>query len=110
MLNKNERTMEVYMEAGAYARLLTDIGTKAAVAMSKVLPAKDVHRLVSLLNKIDGFKCSADDQLFMDFPRIGNEGIDVFYGALGFEPRNEPDREVIRMAQQKARELFASEG
>ncbi len=77
MLNKNERTMEAYVEAGAYARLLSDIGAKAAVAMSKVLPAKDVDRLVILLNRIDEIKCKADDQLFRDFPQIGHEGTDA---------------------------------
>ena len=53
MYNKNDRTMEVYVEAGAYARLLSDVGTKAAVAMSRILPAKEADKLVYLLNKID---------------------------------------------------------
>lgn len=106
MLNKNERTMEVYVEAGAYARLLSDIGAKAAVAMSKVLPAKDVDRLVILLNRIDEIKCKADDQLFRDFPQIGHEGTDVFYGTLSQAPENELDVEVISAAKQKAKDLF----
>ena len=106
MLNKNERTMEVYVEAGAYARLLSDIGAKAAVAMSKVLPAKDVDRLVILLNRIDEIKCKADDQLFRDFPQIGHEGTDVFYGTLSQAPENELDRTVISAAKQQAKGLF----
>jgi len=106
MLNKNERTMEVYVEAGAYARLLSDIGAKAAVAMSKVLPAKDVDRLVILLNRIDDIKCKADDQLFRDFPQIGHEGTDVFYGTLSQEPDCKLDEEVIGLAKAKAAELF----
>ena len=106
MLNKNERTMDTYMEAGAYARLLSVIGTKAVVEMSKVLPAKDADRLVVLLNKIEEIICKADDQLFRDFPGIGNEGTDVFYGTLNAEPRNGLDRKVIQMAKQKAMELF----
>lgn len=106
MLNKNERTMEVYVEAGAYARLLSDIGTKAVVEMSKIIPAKETDKFVKLLSGIDEIKCKADDQLFRDFPKIGNEGTDVFYGTLSAEPRNGLDEEVISTAKQKAAELF----
>ena len=106
MLKKNERTMDTYMEAGAYARLLSVIGTKAVVEMSKVLPAKDSDKFVVLLNRIDEIISKADDQLFKDFPGIGNEGTDVFYGTLNAEPRNGLDRKVIQMAKQKAMELF----
>ena len=106
MLNKKERTMEVYVEAGAYARLLSDIGTKAAVALSRILPAKETDRLLSVLRKIDEAKSKADDQLFRDFPNIGRAGTDVFYGALRLEPDNELDEKVISAARQKAKELF----
>lgn len=109
MLNKNERTMELYVEAGAYARLLSDIGAEAAVAMSKILPAKDADRLVNLLHRFDEIKCKADDQLFSDFPQIGHEGTDVFYGTLSQEAQGELDRKVIRTAKQKAGELFRNE-
>ena len=109
MNNKNERTMEVYVEAGAYARLLSDIGTKAAVAMSKVLPAKETDRLVNLLNRFDEIKCKADDQLFRDFPGIGHEGTAVFYGNLSQEPDCKLDAEVIRTVKAKAAELFGDE-
>ena len=108
MFKKTDRTMEVYVEAGAYARLLSDIGTKAAVAMSKVLPAKEIDKFVKLLSRIDEIKCKADSQLFSDFPQVGNEGADVFYGTLRDEPRNELDAEVIGAARQKAAELFDS--
>lgn len=98
--------MEVYVEAGAYARLLSDIGTKAAVAMSQILPAKETDRLVVLLNRFDEIKCNADDQLFRDFPELGHEGTAVFYGTLSQEPDCKLDEEVIGMAKAKATELF----
>ena len=98
--------MEMYVEAGAYARLLSDIGTKAAVAMSKILPAKETDRLVNLLHRFDEVKCKADDQLFRDFPDLGHEGTDVFYGTLSQEPENELDRKVISTAKQKAMAQF----
>jgi len=106
MLKKNERTMELYVEAGAYARLLSDIGAVAGVAMSKILPTKDADRLVYLLNKIDEIKCKADDQLFSDFPQIGHDGTSVFYGTLSQEAQGELDEKVIRTARQKAKGLF----
>ena len=106
MYNKNERTMEAYVEAGAYARLLSDIGTKAAVAMSKILPAKETDKLVVLLNRFDEIKCKADDQLFSDFPGLGHEGTAVFYGTLSQEPDCKLDEEVIGLAKAKAAELF----
>ena len=98
--------MEMYVEAGAYARLLSDIGTKAVVSMSQILPAKETDKMVSLLNRIDEVKCKADDQLFRDYPNLSNEGTDVFYGTLSTEPRNDLDAEVISTAQQKVWALF----
>ena len=109
MKKKTDRTMEMYVEAGAYARLLSDIGTKAVVSMSQILPANESDKLVRLLNRFSEVKCKADDQLFRDFLGIGNEGADVFYGTLSEKPRNELDEEVIRTAKQKAIELFGSE-
>ena len=98
--------MEVYVEAGAYARLLSDIGPRAVVAMSKVLPAKEADRIMKLLYRFDEFRSKAEDQMFRDYPQIGDEGIDVFYGPLTREPVNELDGEVIRVAKAKADELF----
>lgn len=109
MKRKSNRTMEMYVEAGAYARLLSDIGTKAVVSMSQILPANESDKLVHLLNKFSEVKCKADDQLFSDYPNLGNEGTDVFYGTLSMEPRNELDEEVIRTAKQKAMALFGGE-
>jgi hypothetical protein len=109
MYNKNERTMEVYVEAGAYARLLSDIGTKASVAMSQILPAKETDKLVNLLHRFDEVKSKADDQMFRDFPDLGHEGTAVFYGTLSLDPNGKLDEEVIGTAKAKARELFGEE-
>ena len=100
--------MEVYLEAGACARLLHDIGTKTAVVMSQILPAKDSDRLVVLLNRIDEIKSKAEDQLFRDHPQIGYKARDVFYGTLKEKPQSEMDEEVIAKAKKKAGELFGS--
>lgn len=101
--------MEVYVEAGAYARLLSDIGAKASVAMSQILPAKETDRLVNLLHRIDEVKSKADAQMFRDFPDLGHEGTAVFYGTLSQNPNCKLDEEVIGTAKAKARELFGDE-
>ena len=77
MLNRNGRTLEQYLEAGAYTRLLSDVG------ISK-----------------------ADDKLFRDFQQLGHEGTAVFYGTLSQEPDCELDKQMICMAEKKAMDLF----
>ena len=106
MLYRKDRTMETYIKAGAYARLLFDIGNKAAEALSCVLPAKDTDRLLVLLNKIDWIKSKADTQLFTDYPGLGHEGTSVFYGPLNYAPENELDERVISEARRMAAALF----
>ena len=98
--------METYVEAGAWARLLTEIGGEATVAMSKVLPASESDKLVRLLNKFSEIKCKADDQLFRDFPSVGHDGTAVFYGSLTAETRSKLDEEVIRTAAEKVMSIF----
>ena len=44
--------------------------------------------------------------MFRDHPEVSNEYLDVFYGDMGFEPRNEVDRDVIEIARNIANELF----
>ena len=109
MLSRNERTMDLYVEAGAYARLFSNIGASVVVAMSKILPAKESDKFVNLLGKFDEIKCKADDQLYKDYPDIGSEGMDVFYGVLSKEPQNRLDEKVIYTAKRKAREMFGRE-
>ena len=102
--------METYVEAGAWARLLTEVGAKAAVSLSKVLPARESDKLVRLLNSFDEIKCKADEQLFNDFPGLHHEGTNVFYGNLGEEPMSELDGEVIRTAKAHTMKLFEERG
>ena len=108
MSNKTKRTMDMYVEAGAYARLLYDIVAKAATSLGQILPKKDVSKVWRILDDLSGVKSKADDQLFRDFPGIGDEGMSVFYGALTNGPYNKLDEQVIRTAKQKAMALFGN--
>ena len=108
MKSKNNRTMEQYLETGALARLLSDVGAKTAVAMSRILPAKESDKLAGLLHRIGEIVSKTDSQMYKDFPDIGHEGAAVFYGTLSGEPRNELDGKVMDAAKEKALELFGT--
>ena len=53
MYNKKDRTLELYMKTGAEMRLLKSLYTRTAVDVSKLLPVKEYHRLVSALDTIN---------------------------------------------------------
>lgn len=106
MITRNEREIDVYENAGAYMRLLKTVGTKAVVAISPVLHAKDTDKFLKALNSIDEICSKADSNMFSDHINLGNEYVDVFYGDLASEPRNDVDEKIITMAKESADELF----
>ena len=106
MLRKSERTMDVYKKLGAEMRLLKNLGTTVAVEVSKVLSAKDTDKLLKALYTIDSVCSQTEDNMFSDHPELGGEAVDIFYGNLNEEPRNDTDREVIELARKYANELF----
>ena len=56
--------------------------------------------------KIDEVCSHAEDNMFSDFPDLGNEYVDVFYGNVSDTPRNDVDKAQIKRAKQVADELF----
>ena len=55
--------------------------------------------------------CShAEDNMFRDYPELGNEYTDVFYGSVGSSPRNSLDEEIIEKAKQVSGGLFERAG
>lgn len=106
MYTKKDRTLEEYKRAGSEMRLFKTLGSKVAVDISKVLSAADTDKFIRALNKIDDICCKADDNLFRDYPEVGNEYTDVFYGSVGAAPRNALDAEMIERARVTANELF----
>lgn len=110
MLRRTDRTMEMYMKAGAEMRLYKTLGTKLAVDISKVLTAQEQDKILRAQSKIEEICSKAEDNMFRDFPDISNEYVDVFYGSTNSEPRNEVDRKVLKMAREAADELFEGTG
>ena len=106
MLNKKERTLELYLKAGSEMRLLKALGGKAAVDVSGVISAADADKLMKALRMIEDVSFAAENNMFRDHPRLSAEYIDVFYGCTGNEPRNSVDRKVLGMAREEADGLF----
>ena len=106
MLQKKRRTVDTYMKAGAKMRLFKTLGTRMVVDISRVLSASDTQKLMRALDKVDEICSKAEDNMFRDHPELPNMYIDVFYGNIGDEPRNDVDREVITLAREAADGLF----
>lgn len=110
MKKRKDRSLEAYMKAGAEMRLFKALGTKLAVDISTLIPAADTDKLLRAMRKIDEVCSIAEDCMFKDYPRISNEYLDVFYGALDAKPRNKVDEKVIGMAKEAADGLFKGKG
>lgn len=106
MLKKNERAIEMYMKAGAEMRLFKTLGTRLAVDISQVLSAADTDKLIRALDKVGEICSRAEENMFSDHPELSDTYVDVFYGNIGDEPRNDVDEKIIRMAREAADELF----
>lgn len=79
MLNKKERTTEVYKQVAVDIKLLQYVFQKVFESATKVLPKKDVYKLVHAERKISAVKSDVEDRMFHDHPSLDNEYIRVFY-------------------------------
>ena len=110
MLRRDERTLEIYMKAGAKMRLYKTLGAKLFTDISKVLSRQDQEILLKAMGRIDRICSRAEDNMFHDHPQLSNQYIDVFYGSTDGEPRNEVDKEIVEMAKEAADGLFKGKG
>ena len=101
-----KRTMDDYKLAGAYMRLLKTILSSTHCACGAVLNTKDSDRFFTIEKTISQLSSRAEDNMFTDFPELGNEHIDIFYGAVGNKPRNDIDREQVERAIALVQEAF----
>ena len=76
------------------------------VDVSGVISSRDQDVLERAINIIEDICSHAEDKMFADFPRLPNDFIDIFYGEVDDEPRNEVDRGQIELARKVADELF----
>ena len=96
MYTKKDRTLDEYKRAGGEMRLFKQLGVTLAVDISKALSAGDTDKLLRALGKVDEICSRAEDNMFRDHPGIGDEHVDVFYGDVFYEPRNELDAAASR--------------
>jgi len=106
MLAKKRRTLEVYKTAGAKMRLFKTLAAKLLTDVSCVLPTTDQDKLMRAMDKISEVCSHAENYMFNDLPELPAEYVDVFYGAVNLDPRNELDAEMIQRARQAAHDLF----
>ena len=76
------------------------------VDVSGVINSRDQDVLERAINRFEEVCSHAEDNMFSDFPRLSNDHINVFYGEVDDEPRNEVDRGQIELARKVADELF----
>lgn len=91
-------------------RLAKSLIGQLVVDISPVLLAKDQDKLLKAMNTIDEVSSHAEDNMFKDYPQLNNHYIDVFYGDVGNEPRNEVDKQIIGNAKEVADGLFKRKG
>ena len=106
MLDKKDRTLELYKKAGAEIRLLKTLGGKLVEDMGGLLNSVDVDKLFKALDIISCISSKAEENMFRDHNALGRDYIDVFYGAIYIKPKNDVDKEIIEMARSVADELF----
>ena len=107
MIQRKDRTLDAYEDAGAVLRLLKTLGTKAAVEVSPILHAADTDKLLRALDKVDEICSRAEENMFRDYPQLPSQYIDVFYGAANGQPLNEVDEKIHKKMEVVARELTA---
>ena len=66
----------------------------------------DQDRMHRAIIKIENLCSQAESSMFYDHPKIPNDYLDVFYGDLITEPRNDIDGEVLQMCKELAADLF----
>ncbi len=106
MLNKKERTLELYKKAGAEMRLLKTLGGKLVDDMGGLLHSNDVDKLFKALDIISYISSKTEESMFRDHNNFNRDYINVFYGAIGMKPKNNIDEEIIEKARTIADELF----
>lgn len=110
MRSKQERTMERYMKVGAEMRLLKSLSARLITDSGFILLKTEQDKLMRAMDKVRQICSLAEENMFRDYPDLSNHYIDVFYGNVSDEPRNEVDKTIIEMAKEVSNELFTRKG
>lgn len=110
MRSKQERTMERYMKVGAEMRLLKSLSARLITDTGYILLKTEQDKLMRAMDKVRQICSIAEENMFRDYPELSNHYIDVFYGNVADEPRNEVDKRIIEMAKEVSDGLFTRKG
>ena len=106
MLSRKDRTVEKYMRAGAAMRLFKTAYSEVITTLSEVMPSQDYEKVMRAMYKVDQVCSDTEDRMFREHLDLDNEYIDVFYGDLKNNTRNDVDRKVVQMAHEMSDRLF----
>ena len=103
---KRSRTIDDYKRAGAWMRICKAVIARTYVECGSVLLEKDRRMFGTVSRRIASLCSRAEDNMFADYPELGNDALDTFYGAPHIEPRSETDAEQIRLMQSFVVDMF----
>lgn len=96
MIKRSDRTLDLYKTIGAEARLVKHFLTDFVVDASKIQYAKSSDRLSATMDVIERLISDMEDQMFRDYPELGHDYINIFYGGIFGEPINDVDSEITQ--------------
>lgn len=98
------------MKAGAEMRLLKSLSARLITDTGSILLKTQQDKLMIAMDKVSQLCSVAEENMFKDYPDLGKDYIDVFYGDVSDEPRNEVDKKIIEMAKEVSDGLFTRKG
>lgn len=98
------------MKAGAEMRLLKSLSARLITDTGSILLKTQQDKLMRAMDKVRQLCSLAEEHMFKDYPDLSNHYIDVFYGDVSDEPRNEVDKKIIEMAKEVSDGLFKRKG
>ena len=109
MIDRKDRTMDLYKRIGAEARFIKRMMCRFIVDSSKIMYAPDTAKLMNTSRKMDTIISGMEDQMFRDYPELGHDYVNVFYGAPDAETLNSVDAEVREIMADMLRELMGGD-
>lgn len=100
------RKLDDYKMAGAWMRICKAVIANTWTKCWSVLSAKDCRMFDAAERRISALCSRAEDNMFMDFPDLDNEALDIFYGSPDTDPRTDTDREQIKIMQEFVMKIF----
>lgn len=81
---RENRTLDLYIDAAAKVKLLNSLLLDAQVGLSQIIPRKYVDRLRRAELALMDIQDEAERRMIVDYPEIENKDfIHVFYGGTG---------------------------